>query len=582
MTVVVNGPATAPNARIAIEEEFGWRSVERGAARLWIKGYLNGSGFAGADFAARADGLIAAITAGDAEGVGRLLRLLDGHFALCIAAPGGVLAAVDRVRSIPIAYAREGDGLVIDDQASRMRKRLALGVEDIDRDAALAFAMSGFTIGPATLYRNIRQLLPGEFLLCGATGEAPSVRRYALYRPWRIESRRRDRLLSELAEVTLGILEKLARSAAGRQILAPLSAGLDSRTIVSGLAHIGYRNVHCFSYGHRNNFEAAAAKKIAARLDYPWSFAPFTHHFARAAFASERHRLYHDFADNAAATPVEHDFLALLRMEGAGWIAEDAILVNGQTGDYITGSHIPPSLAGPLSGTDGRGREAMLFDALVAKHYDLWPGLRTEENLDRIRTMLWSELEAAGAPFDDPEASFALYELSEFQNRQCKYVIAGQRAYEFFGYDWRLPMWDNDYLDFWERTPLSAKVDRNLFREMLEKENWGGVWRGGPAPRYLTPRWIVPLRFAAKIACAPFGKVFWHKVERRMFAYWLDVISNYDVVRYRDVLFAPRDHRNALSWLTRSYLDHRGLAFDGGLLHVRPAPIGVSGNEADP
>ena len=569
MTIVLNGTvaASAPG-RIAIEEEFGWRSVARGAAKLWIKGYLNGGGFAGVEFAVQADGLIAAISAGDVEGAGRLLRLLDGHFALCIAAPDGVLAAVDRVRSIPLAYAEEGGGLVIDDQASRMRKRLDLGPEDIDPDAALAFAMSGFTIGHATLYRKIRQLLPGEFLLCGAPGKTPSVRRYTLYRPWRVESRPRERLLRELAEVTLGILEKLARSAAGRQILIPLSAGMDSRLIVSGLAHLGYRNVQCFSYGRPNNFEAAAAKEIAARLDYPWTFAPFTHRFARAAFAGDRHLRYHDFADNAAATPVEHDFLALLRMEGAGWAGEDSILVNGQTGDYITGSHIPPSLAKPLSTVNRRERDAMLFDALVTKHHGLWPGLWTRKNLGRIRAMLWSELEAADAPFDDPEATFALYELSEFQNRQCKYVIAGQRAYEFFGYDWRLPLWDNDYLDFWEKAPLSAKVDRNLFREMVERENWGGVWRGWRAPRYLTPRWIAPMRFAVKAGCAPFGRTFWHRIERRVFAYWMDVLSNYDVVRYRDVLLAPRDHRNALSWLTRSYLGRRGLAFDGTLLRV--------------
>ena len=566
MTLPSARTAAVPAARIAIEEEFGWRSIARGAATLWFKGYLNGGGFAGADFAARTDGLIAAIVAGDAESIGALLRLLDGHFALCIATPAGVLAAVDRVRSIPLAYAREGDGWIIDDQASRIRGRLGLGVDDIDSDAALALAMSGATIGPATLFRSIKQLLPGEFLLFEAPTKALSVHRYALYRPWRVEHKKREHLLTELIEVTLGILEKLVQSAAGRQILVPLSAGLDSRLIASGLAHLGYRNVGCFSYGQKGNFEAAAAKKIAAHLDYPWAFVPFTHRFARAAFADERHRQYHDFADNAAATPVDHDFLALLQMDGVGWINEEAIVVNGLSGDYITGSHIPPSLTKPIPSINRDKRDIIIFDALVAKHYSLWPGLRTQKNLERVKAMLWDELEAVGAPFDDPKTSFALYEFSEFQNRQCKYVVAGQRAYEFFGYDWRLPLWDNNYLDFWERAPLSAKLDRNLFREMLERENWGGVWRGWLTPRYLTPRWVVPLRFAAKIACAPFGKALWHSVERRIFAYWMDIISNYDIVRYRDVLFAPRDHRNAVSWLTSSYLSHKGLAFDGSLL----------------
>ena len=470
--------AALPATQIAIENEFGWRSFARGSATLWIKGYLNGGDFAGANFATHTDGLLAAVAAGDFEGIGRLLRLLDGHFALCIATPTAVLAAVDRVRSIPLAYTREADCLIVDDQVSRIRDRLGLGVEDIDSDAALAFAMSGFTIGPATLYRSIQQLLPGEFLLAGTADKRVSVRRYALYRPWRIEPRRRDRLLSDLTEVTLGILEKLVRSASGRQILVPLSAGLDSRLIVSGLAHVGYRNVQCFSYGQKDNFEAAAAKQIAVHLGYPWTFVPFTHRFARAAFAGEQHHKYHDFADNAAATPVEHDFLALLRMDGVEWVREDAIIVNGQTGDYITGAHIPSSLTKSLWSLDRKKRDAIIFDALVAKHYSLWPSLRTRANLDRIKTMLWHELAEVDAPFDDPELSFALYEFSEFQNRQCKYVVAGQRAYEFFGYDWRLPLWDNDYLDFWEKVPLAAKIDRNLFREMLERENWGGGMAG--------------------------------------------------------------------------------------------------------
>ena len=563
MTLLSHETASAPGVQVAIEEEFGWRAIARGRATLWVKGYLNDGGFTGAAFTGQVDRLIAAIGGSDTKGIGTLLRMLDGHYAICIATPDGFLAAVDRVRSIPLAYAPKGDGLVLDDQAWRLGRRLGLDMEDIDPDAALAFAMSGFTIGRATLYRGMKQLLPGEFLLCQTGRSAPLLHRYALYRPWCCEHARRDVLLRELADVTLGILEKLARSAAGRQILVPLSAGLDSRLIVSGLAHLGYRNVRCFSYGIKDNYEAAAASKIAAHLGYEWTFVRFTHRFVRTAFLGDCHRRYHEFADNAAATPVEHDFLALMRMDGAEWVDEDAILVNGQSGDYITGAHIPLSLSKPLYCKDRDERDAIVFDAIVAKHYDLWPNLRTQDNLHRIKTMLWNELEQAGAPFDNQETSFALYEFSEFQNRQCKYVVAGQRAYEFFGYEWRLPLWDKDYLQFWESVPLSAKIDRNLFRAMLKQENWGGVWRDIPTRRYVTPRWIVPLRFAVKVACGPFGKAFWHRLERRIFAYWTDDLCKYAIVPYHRVLLENRAYRNAISWLSYDYLTRKGLCFDG-------------------
>ena len=44
----------------------------------------------------------------------------------------------------------------------------------------------------------------------------------------------------ELRNLTLKILQKLIVRANGRQILLPLSAGLDSRLIASGLKHLGY------------------------------------------------------------------------------------------------------------------------------------------------------------------------------------------------------------------------------------------------------------------------------------------------------------------------------------------------------
>ena len=43
-----------------------------------------------------------------------------------------------------------------------------------------------------------------------------------------------------------------------------LSGGLDSRFIASKLKSLGYSNLHSFSYGPKGNYEAQAAKKVAA------------------------------------------------------------------------------------------------------------------------------------------------------------------------------------------------------------------------------------------------------------------------------------------------------------------------------
>ena len=60
----------------------------------------------------------------------------------------------------------------------------------------------------------------------------------------------------------------------------------------------------------------------------------------------------------------------------------------------------------------------------------------------------------------DFENFHRIYEILEFEDRQVKYVINGQRLYEFFGYEWRLPLWDSLYLNFWEKVPLEYKFDQ--------------------------------------------------------------------------------------------------------------------------
>jgi asparagine synthase (glutamine-hydrolysing) len=534
-----------------MEARFGWRRLDASATSLWFKGYLNGSAPE-----SLLDALARWATAPDIQDFGRWVGGLDGHFALAVETPGWLALAVDRVRSIPLFVARAADRMLAGADAPGLAERLDLG--DVAPDAALALAMAGYTVGWDALIQGVRPLLPGECAVLA--GGDVRTRRYALYRPWRVVSRTGAAWRNALVEATDTVFDKLVASTAGRPIAVPLSAGLDSRLVASALRHRGVRDVRLFAYGIPGNHEATASRVIAERLGYPWTFVPVTRAAQADLFRSAEHDDYLRFADSLTAVPFRQDFLALRTLHARGWLPADAVIVNGNSGDYITGNHIPPVLrVPPPAGLGAEARLARVIDALVAKHFALWRSLATPTRRVRIAARLRAALHDLGAAPDDPAGDHGLYEASEFEDRQCKYVIAGQRIYEFLGFDWRLPLWDLAYLDLWEGVPLELKAGQRLYRETLAALDWGGVWQPMDWPRTVAPAWIRPLRLAAKLACAPLGRGRWHRVERRLFEPLTDTLGNMGAVPYRTALLDDRGWRHAVAWFAETYLAGKGI-----------------------
>lgn len=545
---------------VALGKGYGWSRFEIPDGMVHFKGYLNSHPDT-TEAAVHVSNVLINANRGELE----TLAALDGHFAAIVETPQFTIAAVDRARSIPLLWAAlPNGGYLIGDHATPFLELLSLGGSDIDADAAQDLALAGYVLGRDTLYRQVKALLPGEFVSFAGASAKPQFNRYAIYRPWLVPSGEQieTRWRSELRSLTLHILQKMINRAHGRQFLLPLSAGLDSRLIVSGLKHLGYKNVQCFSYGRPGNHEADAAKKIAAALGYPWHFLPTSTREVRRRRRETEFARYMKLADTLVATPVEQDVFTIMDLHRQPWAARDGIIVNGQSGDYITGNHIPASLNGNVP-AQRQARDIVIMAAMANKHFDLWSDLRTSDNLARIQERVWKEFEEAGAPLDDPALAFALYEFSEFQNRQAKYVVGNQRSYEVFGWDWHLPLWDKDYLEFWQRVPLSMKFGQRLYREMLVEANWGGVWTTLlPAPRWITPAAVRPFRHAAHLLCLPFGEAAWKDVDRRFFNHITDPLRKYSAVGYWQVATGPT-HRNVVAWLTALYLERHGISRDG-------------------
>lgn len=542
-----------------------------GDTTVWTKGY--GPGADPQRWTSWCDRLAVAPDPAEIERQLFDLSRSASHFACVIEAPGWTLAAVDPVRSIPLAHAAPSSTnspsaiMRIDDRAERLRRTLEVGRDDIDPDAALSFAMAGYTAGDRTLYRQISQLGPGGYLLARA-GSPPHVGTYCAYRPWRVTETDGPGLAARLRDLTLSLVEDMIESLDGRPVAAPLSAGLDSRLIVSALRHLGYKKVHCFAYGRMDNYDVAASREIAAALGYDWSFVPLTIGNQRRFLASETVRGYRDFADTLCATPPIDDLSPVATLMDRGVIDADTVLINGNSGDYISGAHVVPAVANLPPDADGATAVSTIVDAALDKHFRLWRALATPENDARVGALL-----RAALPVDPdtvaPEGRHGLYEALELADRQCKLVIGRQRVYEYLGLDWRLPLWDARYLDFWEGVPLSAKRDQRLYRDVLIEANWGSVWQGRQwwPKRQLIPRWMRLPRAVLKAAHAPLGRERWHRFERRYLEYWKDNLALGAETPYRRVAADRRGARHFVAWHTEAYLRAKGLDYRG-----RPLP----------
>jgi asparagine synthase (glutamine-hydrolysing) len=540
---------------------WGWSQHVAGERQIHIRGYVfDGSvTLTGAAAARHAAALLPEGAADDDIKAG--LTRLAGHFALVISSPKQVVATVDRIRSTPLVFSSRDGQISIDDQGRRLRDKLRLGSGDIDPAQALSVAMAGYSIGAATLYRGLKQLRAGEALV--VDGRGARTLRWFVYDAWRTEPMKDPE--KELSDLHRFMMERLARSAAGRRIAVPLSAGLDSRMIASGLKAAGYRDVLLFSYGRAGNHEAETARQVAERLGYPWTFVPFTTSGQKAMFADAHHEqaLWQD-ADTCGGVPFEQDWTAITALRASGALPADAIIVNGQSGDFITGNHAPPALMDLPATVSSEERERQIMAAIAAKHFRLWLALATPVSDAVIARLLAQEAREAGATFSPDEAAHGIYEMIEYQDRQAKYVVSGQRNYDSLGVDWRLPLWDDEYVLFWRRAEACLKRDQGLYRRVLERDNWGGVWQGIKVnAKTIRPRWLIPSRIAAKAACAPLGRDRWHDVERRVFGWWMDPLRLSAVVPYGRALRSGRGARHAVAWIAERYLAQHGVDVEG-------------------
>ena len=426
-----------------------------------------------------------------------VIERLSGVFQKCMHFTSGaienekyIIAWTDHIRSWPIFYTPQQDSIIIANNARKLQERI--GLHNVSKPHLTEFAMSGFVSGKYTIMKDLFCLQPGEFLLFDKTQSSLITKRYFQYTPDYSSSLSQEAKKQKLGQILDESIQEIINKAKDRTIWVPLSAGLDSRLLLCKLHEHGCKNLQTFTYGPDYNFEAIHAKKIAQILGVPWRMINLPNGKLKNYFDSSERQKFWQYADNLKTIPCMREFSAIYYLYEQNIAQPGDVFLNGQSGDYITGGHIFLNWFDDATVTSKH-----FFNAIIQKHYGLWAFLNTESNIPVIQ----DSIEASLAEDLNNKSSFieraAQLESWEYDARQICYVVNGQRAYEFFGFEWEMPLWDKRLVQYCQTLTLQDKKNQSLFKAYLRNYNYKGLF---PAKEPHIWRWPLPMLWVVAAA----------------------------------------------------------------------------------
>ena len=383
----------------------------------------------------------------DVEPPETVFRGLNGVFSVIWERGSDVLFAVDRLRGLPLFYSIVSGELWVGDDTVAL-------VETLPEKSLSAFAeeefksTNTFVSGSSTLLNELFQVRAGEFCVFdNKKAVVESVSYFCLKYRNSFNGADSETLCREFYLAYSKAGKSLVKALNGRTAVIPLSGGADSRMVLSLLKNEHYEKVLCFSYGRPGNPESEISRQVAKEFGYSWTMVPYSGKMWETLRDDPATADYEKFASAYCSTPHLQDFPAVKYMKEHGDLPEDSVFLPGHMGDEIAGSSIPTLYLNSVV-----TRQDCTHSIFNKFYHKVSPAL--QEHIIKS----YKIPNAA-----DAQEYASVFERFNFSERQAKYIINSVRVYEFFGYEWLIPLGDNDLFDFWEKVPLLWQCHRKLY-----------------------------------------------------------------------------------------------------------------------
>lgn len=403
-----------------------------------------------------------------ANGFDRTLEVLNGFFSIIYRNDDSICFANDRLRAFPLFYTLMNDEMSISDNVEDLIDNIEISRNlNYNGEAINEFlSTSLFTSGDKTLIDEINQVEAGQTVRYSLYDGTLTKKFYFRYN--------HDNLLSSLKKPELDALknefesvyfEKVGRdlveSLNGKYAIVPLSGGADSRMIISMLKRFDYQNVICYTYGDAKSKEVKISERVARHNNYEWHLVEYNNETWRILKENSIYDNYLKYSGKYSSCPHIQDIYAIYYLKNKGIIPNDSVFIPGHSGDMVAGSHITKDFIESNSISQSK-----LMDLIIKKHYLYIENNKVSKELlegyikkNLINKNVYSSEEAVNE-----------YEYFNMIERQAKFICNSVRAYEFFGFEWRMPLWDNRVISFWSHVPIDLRYQRKFYFQAIGEE----------------------------------------------------------------------------------------------------------------
>lgn len=380
-----------------------------------------------------------------------LVNKLNGHFAIIINANDCTYLISDKIRSIPLFFRYTKERIIISDEA--INCNINNPCREFDNDSVQTFLYCGYTLNNKTLYKNIYVTEPGNVIQL--RNDFWDSYPYYIYPSsvTKYDVGNLNKLSNELNKIIEKIFSRLFKNLENKPIAISLSGGFDSRLIALMAAKYHPKNLYFFSYGIKKHMEIKIAEEVALNLGVKWLFIEYNEKIVSNFTKDTVFLKYYPYAANYSSMFFLQDYFAIKQIKEKQLVPDDCVFIPGHSGDALAGSHLSSKLIRYKS-------KEKIIQEIYNFHFNQ---LFANES---VKKELKKRIEKSIPP--SILNSWQAFDYWYLHQRQPKFIINSCRVYSYFGYQYFLPLWNDEIHDFFLHLPFELRVHKKLYNTVLK------------------------------------------------------------------------------------------------------------------